>query len=84
MAGTSPAMTPLQSEPVPKIEMRAGGQYESSLLLAENIWSSGQIEVDGDVVVAVPAKDALLVTGSGNQNIRCRMFRIASIKFYFN
>ena len=62
---------------LPKIEMRegasgiflinAGGDYEASLLLADTIWSSGQIKVDGDTVVAVPAKDALLVTGSHNR-----------------
>jgi uncharacterized protein YtpQ (UPF0354 family) len=62
---------------LPKIEMRqgadgillieAGGNYEASLLLADNIWSSGQIHVDGDIVTAVPAKDALLVTGSHNR-----------------
>jgi uncharacterized protein YtpQ (UPF0354 family) len=61
---------------LPKIEMRAGadgiflisagGNYEASLLLADNLWSSGEIKVDGDIVVAVPAKDALLVTGSHN------------------
>lgn len=61
---------------LPKIEMRAGadnawlisagGDYESSLLLLADIWSGGQIKVDGDIVVAVPAKDALLVTGSRN------------------
>jgi uncharacterized protein YtpQ (UPF0354 family) len=62
---------------LPKIEMRqgadgillieAGGDYEASLLLADNIWSSRQIQVDGDIVAAVPAKDALLVTGSHNR-----------------
>lgn len=59
---------------LPKIEMRpgsdgtwlvsAGGNYESSLLLADQIWSSGQIKVDGDIVVGVPVKSALFVTGS--------------------
>jgi len=59
-----------------KIEMRAGadgiflieagGDYEASLLLVDDIWSGGQIKVDGDIVAAVPAKDALLVTGSRN------------------
>jgi uncharacterized protein YtpQ (UPF0354 family) len=63
---------------LPKIEMRqgadgifliqAGGTYESSLLLADNIWSSGQIQVEGNIVAAVPAKDALLVTGSHNRS----------------
>lgn len=62
---------------LPKIEMipgpdgvfliNAGGEYEPSLLLADGIWSSGQIKVDGDVVVAVPAKSALVVTGSHNR-----------------
>jgi uncharacterized protein YtpQ (UPF0354 family) len=61
---------------LPKIEMRqgadgvflieAGGNYEASLLLADDIWSSRQIPVDGDIIAAVPAKDALLVTGSRN------------------
>lgn len=60
-----------------KIEMRpaadgislvsAGGDYDASLLLADALWSSGQIEVDGDIVAAAAAKDALLVTGSNNQ-----------------
>jgi uncharacterized protein YtpQ (UPF0354 family) len=62
---------------LPKIEARqgasgiflisAGGDYEASLLLADAVWSSGQFKVDGDIVVAVPAKDALLVTGSHNR-----------------
>jgi uncharacterized protein YtpQ (UPF0354 family) len=62
---------------LPKIEMRqgadgiflieAGGDYEASLLLADSIWSSGQFDVDGDVVAAVPAKNALFVTGSHNR-----------------
>jgi uncharacterized protein YtpQ (UPF0354 family) len=47
--------------------MEAGGDYEASLLLIESIWSSGQIEVDGDVVVAIPARGILIVTGSGNK-----------------
>jgi uncharacterized protein YtpQ (UPF0354 family) len=62
---------------LPKIEMRnhdnvfsimsAGGDYEASLLLFDDIWSGGQIKVDGDIVVAVPARDVLLITGSKNR-----------------
>lgn len=72
---------------LPKIELRpgadgiflieAGGQYESSLLLADAIWSGGQIKVDGDIVVAVPAKDALLVTGSRNRKGLARLRALA-------
>lgn len=42
----------------------AGGDYEASLLLLDSIWSSGQLEVKGDVVVGIPTRDLLLVTGS--------------------
>ena len=44
----------------------AGGNYEPSLLLIDELWSSGQIKVDGDIVVAVPVRDMLLVTGSNS------------------
>jgi hypothetical protein len=61
---------------LPTIQMRqfgelflisAGGNYEPSLLLFDQIWSGGQIKVDGDIVVAIPARDMLLVTGSKNR-----------------
>ncbi len=44
----------------------ADGNYEASLLLFDELWTKGQIQVDGDIVVAVPARDTLLVTGSRN------------------
>jgi uncharacterized protein YtpQ (UPF0354 family) len=59
---------------LPKIQMQrhddvfavigAGGSYEPSLLLFDEIWSDGQIKFEGDTVVAIPARDTLLVTGS--------------------
>ena len=61
---------------LPKIERQgtnglyvitAGGDYEASLLVLDSIWSGGQMDVNGDVVVAVPTRDLLLVTGSRNQ-----------------
>lgn len=73
---------------LPKIEMRAaadetwlisaGGDYESSLLLMDNLWTSGQIKVDGEIIVAVPAKDALLVTGSRNTAGIARLRKFAA------
>lgn len=42
----------------------AGGDYEASLLLLDSIWSGGQMDVKGEVVVAIPTRDLLLVTGS--------------------
>lgn len=58
---------------LPKIErhgtnglfmMVAGGDYEASLLLLDSIWVDLKKEVRGDVVVAIPSRDLLLVTGS--------------------
>lgn len=73
---------------LPKIEMRegadhiflieAGGNYEASLLLADGIWSSGQIKVDGDIVVAVPGRSALFVTGSRNRSGIARLRAMAA------
>jgi uncharacterized protein YtpQ (UPF0354 family) len=72
---------------LPKIEIRdgaygvslieAGGDYEASLLLADAIWSSGQIKVDGDIVVAVPTRGALFVTGSHNRTGLARLRAVA-------
>lgn len=45
----------------------AGGDYEASLLLVDEIWSGPQLKFDGEIVVAIPAKDILLVTGSKNR-----------------
>jgi len=58
---------------LPKIEqhggnglyiLAAGGDYDASLLLLDSIWSTGQIKVLGDIVVAIPTRDLLVVTGS--------------------
>ncbi len=78
------------SRMLPKIEIRpgadgvllisAGGEFDASLLLADNLWSSDKIKVDGDVVVAVPAKNALIATGSGNAAGLARL-RAAASKF---
>ncbi len=42
----------------------AGGTYEASLLLVDTIWTTENFAVEGDIVVAVPSRDLLLVTGS--------------------
>jgi uncharacterized protein YtpQ (UPF0354 family) len=71
---------------LPKIERQdgelfsmvtAGGNYEASLLLVEDIWSGGNFKVEGDIVVAVPSRDLLLVTGSRNAAGIARLREIA-------
>jgi uncharacterized protein YtpQ (UPF0354 family) len=78
------------SRMLPKIEIRpgadgvllisAGGEFDASLLLADHLWSNDKVKVDGDIVVAVPAKDALIVTGSRNAAGLARL-RAAASKF---
>jgi uncharacterized protein YtpQ (UPF0354 family) len=44
--------------------IRAGGDYDASLLLLADLWELGKIPVKGNYLVAIPARDWLLVTGS--------------------
>jgi uncharacterized protein YtpQ (UPF0354 family) len=46
--------------------LRAGGHYDASLLLLDEIWATKKMVINGDYVVAVPSRDMLLVTGSNN------------------
>jgi uncharacterized protein YtpQ (UPF0354 family) len=47
--------------------IRIDGNYEASLILYPDWWEARPIKVDGDYVVAVPARDILTITGSNNQ-----------------
>ena len=50
----------------PVFRLVADGNYESSLLLAENLWDAQATAVAGELVAAVPARDVLLFTGSAS------------------
>ena len=73
---------------MPRIEMRqlaAGAfmitshaDYGASLVLVDSIWSGDQIKVNGDFVVAVPAKDVVLATGSRDRKNLKAMRELAS------
>jgi len=47
-----------------------GDDYTSSLLLVDDIWTSGRLKVKGDIVVAIPARDVILVTGSRSGTLK--------------
>jgi uncharacterized protein YtpQ (UPF0354 family) len=72
---------------LPKIEVRpsplislvkADGNYEACLLAVPDFWSKGSFGVEGEVVVAIPARDHLLITGSRNVAGLAKMREIAS------
>jgi uncharacterized protein YtpQ (UPF0354 family) len=73
---------------MPRIEMRqlaegafmitSHADYGASLILVDSIWSGDQIKVNGDIVVAVPAKDVILATGSRDSKNLKAMRQLAS------
>jgi uncharacterized protein YtpQ (UPF0354 family) len=46
----------------------AGGTYESSMLLLNSFWSNKNFPVKGDIVIAIPNRDVLLITGSKDKS----------------
>jgi len=47
--------------------IRIDGNYEASLILYPEWWEDRPVKVDGDYVVALPARDILMITGSNNE-----------------
>jgi uncharacterized protein YtpQ (UPF0354 family) len=71
---------------IPKPEIRsgalvsiitAGGNYEASLLLLDDLWATLPTS-DGDIVVAIPARDLLVFTGSHNQKGIAKLRELAA------
>ena len=56
----------------------AGGDYEASLILIDSVWEDGRMEVDGEILVAIPARDLLIVSGTGNPEAIERLRQVAS------
>ncbi|WP_416864385.1 MAG: DUF1444 family protein [Imperialibacter sp.] len=55
----------------------AGGYYESSLLLLDGIWNKDNFPVDGNIVIAIPARDILLVTSSDDKEAMDKLEKMA-------
>ncbi len=57
----------------------AGGSYETSLLLIDELWEeNGPLELSGAPVVAIPTRDLLLVTGANDAGGIARIREIAA------
>ncbi len=50
----------------PTYMLTAGGNFEASMLLIDEIWADQSGLVEGNLVVAAPARDMLVFTGSGS------------------
>jgi uncharacterized protein YtpQ (UPF0354 family) len=55
----------------------AGGTYEASMLLVEGMWTKENFDVWGQIVVAAPARDLVLVTGSEDTQNLAKLSAIA-------
>lgn len=54
----------LQGSPDSVSMLIADGTYEASFILYENMWNKNQFPVKGDIVVYIPSRDLVLITGS--------------------
>lgn len=55
----------------------ADGNYDASLLLVDEIWSSTNFQVDGEIVVSIPARDTLLVSGTKNVKQLAQLIKLS-------
>lgn len=56
----------------------AGGSYEASLLLLDEVWKGDVVPVAGETVVAIPTRDLLLLTGTETPGGLARLREIAA------
>jgi uncharacterized protein YtpQ (UPF0354 family) len=66
--------------------LTAGGNFEASLLLLNEIWDQQAQRVDGELVASVPSRDVVMFTGSHSQagltELRAVVHRIHSSGSY--
>ena len=62
-------------------QITAGGDYDASLLLLDSLWRPEKIQVNGEIVAAIPARDCLLVTGSVDAGGLAKIARMAQGMF---
>lgn len=59
--------------------LTAGGNYESSLILLD-IWTKENFDVTGNIIIGIPSRDLLLITGSNDtENLKRIIETVAEI-----
>lgn len=61
--------------------LTAGGDYEASIILLDNILTRESLPVNGDFVIAIPNRDMLLITGSNDKAGISKIKEIATKSF---
>jgi hypothetical protein len=58
--------------------LTAGGNYEATLLLLPEVWESVASMVSGHIIVSVPARDLIYVTGDSTKENLGELRRVTS------
>jgi uncharacterized protein YtpQ (UPF0354 family) len=61
--------------------LTAGGDYEASIILLDNVLTKETLPVTGDLVIAIPNRDMLLITGSKDKAGISRIKEVATTSF---
>jgi uncharacterized protein YtpQ (UPF0354 family) len=61
--------------------LTAGGNYEASIILLDNILTKESLPVKGDFVIAIPNRDMLLITGSNDKAGIAKVKEVAKKSF---
>ncbi len=57
----------LEGDPASLAMLVADGTYEASFILFEKIWTKEKFPVKGDIVIYIPTRDVVLITGSEDE-----------------
>jgi uncharacterized protein YtpQ (UPF0354 family) len=60
------------------MSLHAGGIFEASLFLFDRVWDKRELGIEGEIVVAVPSREVLLVTDEGNPVGMTRIAKMAT------
>ena len=62
----------------PLLVIKAGGMFESSILLLDDVRDKRKLGISGEIVVAVPARDTLLVDDRASEMAMKQIREVAS------
>jgi uncharacterized protein YtpQ (UPF0354 family) len=62
----------------PFFALKAGGMFESSLILLDRVWDKKELRIEGEIAVALPARDTLLVADTSDTRAVARLRKNAA------
>jgi uncharacterized protein YtpQ (UPF0354 family) len=62
----------------PFFQLKAGGMFESALLLFDRVWDKKELQIEGDIIVAVPSRETLLVADGSSEKAVVQIQKAAS------